>query len=192
MCVENLRTGIDFLRRSILGVICLGLFTKTECFPIYLLGNPINMCWNPQNRNWFSRDDLFEGWHAQVYSKNVTCFPIYLLGNPINVCWNPQNRTHFSKMINLRVHMPSFTLKMTNVSPCYLLGNPINVCWNPQNRDWFSETIYLKGHMPRFTLKVNVFLSISLETPSMCVETLRTGLDFLRQSLWGVTCKGVL
>ena len=34
--------------------------------------------------------------------------------------------------------------------------------------------------MPRFTLKMKVFLSMSLETPEMCVETLRTGLVFLR------------
>ena len=34
--------------------------------------------------------------------------------------------------------------------------------------------------MPRFTEKMNVFPSISLETPEMCVETLTTGLIFLR------------
>ena len=60
----------------------------------------------------------------------------------------------------------------------YLLENPINVCWNPHNRDNFSETIDLSGHMPMFTLKMNVFPSISLETPKMCVETLRTVLVF--------------
>ena len=49
--------------------------------------------------------------------------------------------------------------------PIYLLGNPINVCWNPQNRASFSKTIDLRGHLPRFTLKMNVFPSISLETP---------------------------
>ena len=32
--------------------------------------------------------------------------------------------------------------------------------------------------MPRFTLKMNVFPSISLETPKMSVETLRTVLIF--------------
>ena len=32
--------------------------------------------------------------------------------------------------------------------------------------------------MPRFTLKMNVFPSISIETPKMCVETLRTVLIF--------------
>ena len=29
----------------------------------------------------------------------------------------------------------------------------------------FSKRIDLRGHMPRFTLKMNVFPSISLETP---------------------------
>ena len=32
--------------------------------------------------------------------------------------------------------------------------------------------------MPRFTLKMNVFPSISLETPQMSVETLITGTVF--------------
>ena len=41
----------------------------------------------------------------------------------------------------------------------------INVCWHHQNRASFSEMIDLRGHMPSFNLKMNVFLSISLETP---------------------------
>ena len=32
--------------------------------------------------------------------------------------------------------------------------------------------------MPMFTLKMNIFPSISLETPKMCVDTIRTGLVF--------------
>ena len=76
--------------------------------------------------------------------------------------------------------------------PIYLLGNCINGCWNPQNRACFSKMINLRGHMPRFTLKMNVFPSNLLETLKMCVETLRTGLIFPRQSIWGVTCLGLL
>ena len=34
--------------------------------------------------------------------------------------------------------------------------------------------------MPRFTLKMNIFPSISLQTPKMCVETLRTVLVSLK------------
>ena len=74
----------------------------------------------------------------------------------------------------------------------YLLGNTINVCWNPQNRAHFSVMIDLRGHMPRFTLKMNVFPSISLESPEMCVETIRTGFVFMRRSIWGVTCLALL
>ena len=33
---------------------CAYVYSKNECFPIYLLGNPINVCWNPQNRTHFS------------------------------------------------------------------------------------------------------------------------------------------
>ena len=35
-----------------------------EHFPIYLLGNTINVCWNCQNRVCFLWDDQFEGSHA--------------------------------------------------------------------------------------------------------------------------------
>ena len=76
--------------------------------------------------------------------------------------------------------------------PIYLLGNCINECWNPQNRSCFCKTINLRGHMPSFTLKMNVFQSISLETPKMFVETLRTGIAFPRRSIWGVTCLHLL
>ena len=142
ICVETLRRGIAFARQSIWGVTCLHLLEK---------------------------------W---------TCFPIYLLGNCINVCWNPQNRACFSKMIDLRGHMPRFTLKM-NIMLSISLGNCINECWNPQNRACFSKMIDLKGHMPRFTLKINVLLSISLETPKLCVETLRRGFIFLDNQFEG-------
>ena len=39
---------------------------------------------------------------------------------------------------------------------------------------------------------MNIFPSISLEMPEMCVETLRTGLVFLRWSIWGVTYLGLI
>ena len=45
----------------------------------------------------------------------------------------------------------------------------------------FLKMIDLMGHMPRFTLKMNVFPSVSLELPEMCVETIRTGFIFTRQ-----------
>ena len=76
--------------------------------------------------------------------------------------------------------------------PIYLLWNARNVCWNPQHRACFSETINLRGHMPRFTQKMNVFPSISLEMPEMCVLTIKRGFVFLRQSIWGVTCLDLL
>ena len=53
MCVETIRIELVFLRRLIWGVTCLGLL-ENECFPIHLLSNPINVCWNPQNRTHFS------------------------------------------------------------------------------------------------------------------------------------------
>ena len=74
----------------------------------------------------------------------------------------------------------------------YLLGNPINVCWNPQNSARFSEMIALRGHMPIFSWKMIILPAMSLNTPEMYVETLTTVFVFLRQSIWGVTCLGLL
>ena len=91
------------------------VYCRNECFPIYLLKNPINVCWNFQNRACFSETSQFEGLQASVYSKNE-CFPIYLKRNPINVCWNFQNSVHFSKINDLRGHMSRFSWKI-NVFP---------------------------------------------------------------------------
>ena len=152
MCVETLRTGLDFLRQSTL-----------------------------------------RGHMPKVYTKKrpMNIFPSISLETPSMCVETLRTGTWFSKTIYLRGHMPRFTLKKEIFS--YLSPwKPHLYELKPQNRDWFSEAIYLRGYMPRFTLKVNVFLYFSLETLSLCVETLRTGLDFPRQSLWGVTCKGVL
>ena len=46
--------------------------------------------------------------------------------------------------------------------------------------------------MLRFSLRKNVFPSISLEIPYMCVDTLRPGLVFLRPLVGGVTCIDLL
>ena len=51
----------------------------------------------------------------------------------------------------------------------------------PSEQGSFFQDNQLRGHMPSFTLKVNVFPSISLELPEMCVETIRTEFIFMRQ-----------
>ena len=60
-----------------------------------------------------------------------------------------------------------------------------------ENRAHFSRRINLRGHMPQFTVKMNVFLSISWETPYMSVETLKRVLVFPRWLIWHVTCLGL-
>ena len=98
------------------------VYSKIECFPIYLLGNPINVCWNPQNRTHFSETINLRG-HMPRFTLKMNISTINLLGNPINVWWNPQNMACFSEMINLRGHMPRFTLKM-NIFPSISLETP--------------------------------------------------------------------
>ena len=109
---------------------------KNETFPIYLLGNPINMCWNFRTGLIFLRRSIWGVTCLSLLEKWM--FPMYLLRNSISVCWNPQRMACFVKMINFRGHMPMFTLKMHDF-PIYLFWNPINICWNLQNRDCFQR-----------------------------------------------------
>ena len=53
----------------------------------------------------------------------------------------------------------------------YLLGNPKNVFWNPQKRDHFFQMTCL-----HLLWKMNMFPSIYLETPKLCIETLPENL----------------
>ena len=143
------------------------------------------MCWNPQNRACFSEMIDLRG-HMPRFTQKMNIFPSISFEMP-EMCVG----TIRTGLIFLRWSIWGVTclgLLEKWMFSIYLLRNAINVCWNPQHRACFSETINLRGHMPRFTWKMNVFPSISLESPEMCVETIRTGLVFLRWSIWGVTC----
>ena len=45
-----------------------------ECFPIYLLGNTINVCWNPLNRAHFSKTIDLRG-HMRSFTLKLNVFP---------------------------------------------------------------------------------------------------------------------
>ena len=135
---------------------------KNLRFPIYVLGNTINVCWNPQNRACFSETIDLRG-HMPRFTLKNECFPIYLLRNTINVCWNPQNMACFSEMI-WGVTCLGLLQKWTfsHLSPEKLLKMCVETLRTVAR---FSKTIDLRGHMPRFTWKIYVFPSMSLETP---------------------------
>ena len=150
MCAETLRTGLIFLRWSIWGVTCLGLL-KNEHFPMYLIKNPINVCWNPQNRACFSEMidlrvtclGLLEKWtfsHLSPYKSHKCVLKPSEQGSFFQD--NPFEGSH------------AYVYMKNECFPIYLLRNPINVCWNPQNR--MIEMIDLRVLMPRFTLKMNI------------------------------------
>ena len=50
------------------------VYSKYECFPFYLFGNPINVCWNPQNRACFSETINFMG-DMSRFTLKVNIFP---------------------------------------------------------------------------------------------------------------------
>ena len=93
------------------------VYSENECFPIYLLRNPINVCWNPQSSACFSKMIDLRG-HMPRFTLKMNISHLSH-EKPIKVCWNPQNSAHFSKTIDLRGHMPRFTLKwmFSHLSP---------------------------------------------------------------------------
>ena len=98
------------------------VYSKNEHFLIYLLRNPINVCWNLQNRARFSETINLRG-HMARFTLKLNISPIYLLRNPVNVCWNPERRARFSETIDSRGHMSRFTLKMS-IFPSISLETP--------------------------------------------------------------------
>ena len=109
MCVETLRTGLIFPRRSDLRGHMPKFTSQNKHFLIYLLGIPINVCWNPKNMASFFQEDLIWRVTCLCLLSKWTWFPIYLLGNPIYVFWNPQNQgLIFRRRFDLRGHIPWF------------------------------------------------------------------------------------
>ena len=85
---------------------------KYECFPIYLLGNPINMCWNPQNRPWLSKRINLRS-HMLRFTLKMKIIPSISLEAPSICVETLRTGLDFPRTINLRGHMPRFTLKLS-------------------------------------------------------------------------------
>ena len=157
MCVETYRIGLVFSETVNL-MNHLPRFTlKIECFPIYFLGNPINVFWNAQNKAQFlevidlqSHMPMFTlKWmfsHLSSWKPNKYVLKPSEQGSIFRGDWFAESH--------------AYVYSKNECFSIYLLGNWINVCWNCQNMAQFSKKIDLRGHMPRFTLKLNVSLSI--------------------------------
>ena len=140
------------------------VYSKNEHFPIYLIRITINVCWNPQNRAHFSKTIDLRG-HMPMFILKMYMFSHLSPEKPHKCVLKPSEQCAFLQEDRLwGVTCLGLPWKMY-VFPSISMRNPINVCWNPQNRAHFSETIDLRGHMHRFTLKMNIFPSISLESP---------------------------
>ena len=149
------------------------VYSKKEHFPMNLLRNPINVCWNHQNRARFSKMIDLRGhmarftWKMNIFSSISWEMPemcvVTIRRGFVFLRWSIWGVTYLGLLEKLMFSI-------------YLLGIPINLCWNPQNRAHFSKTIDLRGHMPRFTLKMNVFPSISLENHKCVLKPSEQGL----------------
>ena len=60
------------------------VYSKNECFTIYLLRNPINVCWNPQNRACFVETIDLRG-HMPRFTLKVNIFP-YISWETLDMC----------------------------------------------------------------------------------------------------------
>ena len=190
MCVEPLRTGLHLLKMIDLRVTGLGLLWKMNVFSIYLLGNPINMCWNPQYRAWLSKTiDLRS--HMPRFTFKIEQLSHLYPWKPHKYVLKPSEQGMFLQddLIKDNQFEGSHAQVYSKIEHffIYLLGNPIIVCWNPQNRACFSKMINLRGHMPRYTLKMNVFPSISLEiTINVCWNPQKMAQSFQDNRLEGL------
>ena len=143
------------------------------------------MCWSPQNRVCCPEKINLRG-HMPRFTLKKHIFPSISLETPWTYVETIRTELVFLRRSICGVTWLSLLEKW--MFPMYLLKNSISVCWNPQSRAHFSEVFNLRSHMSMFTWKMNSFLSISLENPYMCVETLRRGLVFQRWLISGVTC----
>ena len=166
------------------------VYLKNEHFSIYLLRKARNVCCNHQNRARFSQLIDLRG-HMPRFTWKMNIFPSISLEMPEMCVETIRTELIFLRWLIWGVTCLGF-LGKNECFPIYLLRNARNVCLNLQEMVRFSESINLRGHMPRFTWKMNIFSSISLEMPEMCVETVRTELVFLRWSIWVVTCLGLI
>ena len=152
---------------------------KMNIFPPISLETNYNVCWNPQNRVSFSKDNWIEGSHALVYSQKWTFCHLSPWKPHICVLKPSEQGSIFPKQLISDVNMSRFTWNM-NVFPSNLLRNHVQVCWNPQNRACLPKTINLSGCLGLLETWMSSYLSPW--KPHTCVDdTLRTGLDFLRQ-----------
>ena len=54
------------------------VYSKNECFPIYLFDNPRILCWNPQKRDRFSQTINLRG-HMPTFTWKMNVFPSIFL-----------------------------------------------------------------------------------------------------------------
>ena len=94
MCIETFRTVLIFSKMTNLRGHMPRFSLKNECFPTYVPGNTINVCWNPQNSARFSKMIILNG-HRPRFTLKMNGFQSISWETHINVYWNFQNSAHF-------------------------------------------------------------------------------------------------
>ena len=97
-------------------------------FSMYLIGNPIHVCWNSQNKAHFSKMINLRG-HMPMFTLKMNVFHLSPW-KPHKCVFKPSEQGLFFPDNQFEGHMPRFPLniKTNEHFPIYLLGNPINVC----------------------------------------------------------------
>ena len=81
MCVETFKTGFIFSETIDLKSHMPRFTLKNGHFPIYLFRNPLNVCWNLQNKNCFSETIDLRG-HMPRFTLKMNVFPYISLETP--------------------------------------------------------------------------------------------------------------
>ena len=121
------------------------IYLKNEHFPIYLLGNCINVCWNPQNRAHFLKMINLRG-HMPMFTLKINAFPSISLRTP-KLCVETLRRgIVLARRSIWGVTCLHLLEKWTfsNLSP----WKPQNSVLKPSEQGSFFQMIDVRGHMP--------------------------------------------
>ena len=151
---------------------------KNEYFPICLLRNPINVCWNPQSKASFSKTIELRGHMLRFTVKWM--FSHLSPWEPHKCVLKPSTQTLFSQDDQFE-GSPAYVYLQKECFHYLSPWKPHECMLKPSEQGSLIFTRWSSWGVKclRFTCKMNVFLSISLETPWMYVGTLRTGIVFL-------------
>ena len=140
----------------------------------------------------FTETINFRG-HMHRFTLKNECFSIYLLWKHHKCVLKPSEQCSFFWDVSIWGVTCLGLVEKWMIILTYVLGSTLNVCSDPRKSARFSKTIDLRGHMPRFYSKNEHFpIYLIGNTINVCWNPQNSAHVFPRQSMWGVTCLGLV